>query len=59
MPEAWRIVKEKHAATAFDGKAPPRPVAAELAWRIPRLYSSTKSLATLESLVHLNPPDDL
>jgi RES domain-containing protein len=57
MPEAWRIVKEKHAATAFSGKG-----AADNGGRwnsrgVPVVYtSSTKSLAALENLVHLNPP---
>jgi len=57
MPEAWRIVKAKHAATAFSGKGAadngrrwnPRGVAVVYA-------SLTTSLAVLESLVHLNPP---
>jgi RES domain-containing protein len=57
MKVAWRIVREKHAATAFDGEGA-------------RLYggrwnstgtrvvytSATQSLAALELLVHLNPP---
>jgi len=57
MKQAWRIVKEKHAATAFNGEGA-------------RLYggrwnsagarvvytSGSKALAALESLVHLNPP---
>ncbi|MCB1228081.1 MAG: RES family NAD+ phosphorylase [Verrucomicrobiales bacterium] len=57
MEQAWRIVKEKHAATAFSGEGA-------------RLYggrgnsagksvvytSGSKALAALESLVHLNPP---
>src|SRR6266508_3543145 len=57
MPEAWRIVKAKHAATAFSGKG-----AADYGGRwnsrgVPVVYTScTKSLAALESLVHLNPP---
>jgi RES domain-containing protein len=57
MPEAWRIVKAKHTATAFSGKG-----AADNGGRwnsrgVPVVYtSSTKSLAALESLVHLNPP---
>lgn len=57
MPEAWRIVKAKHAATAFSGKG-----AADFGGRwnsrgVAIVYtSSTKSLAALESLVHLNPP---
>lgn len=57
MPEAWRIVKAKHAATAFSGKG-----AADNGGRwnsrgVPVVYTScTKALAALESLVHLNPP---
>jgi RES domain-containing protein len=57
MPEAWRIVKAKHAATAFSGKG-----AADSAGRwnsrgVPVVYTScTQSLAVLENLVHLNPP---
>ena len=57
MPEAWRIVKAKHAATAFSGKG-----AADHGGRwnsrgVAVVYASrTKSLAVLESLVHLNPP---
>jgi RES domain-containing protein len=56
MPEAWRIVKEKHAAAAFSGKG-----ASEYGGRwnsrgVPVVYTScTKALAALESLVHLNP----
>ena len=57
MPKAWRIVKEKHAATAFSGKG-----AADSGGRwnsrgVPVVYTSnTKSLAALETLGHLNPP---
>ena len=57
MRRAWRIVKERHAATAFDGEG---------AWLFGGRWNSrgtrviyasgTKALATLESLVHLNPP---
>lgn len=57
MRRAWRIVKEKHAASAFDGEG---------AWlyggrwnskgtRVVYL-SSSLSLAALECLVHLTPP---
>lgn len=57
MSEAWRIVKAKHAATAFSGKG-----AADHGGRwnsrgVAVVYvSRTKSLAVLENLVHLNPP---
>jgi RES domain-containing protein len=57
MTEAWRIVKEKHFATAFSGEG-----AAETGGRwnsrgVPVVYTScTKALAALETLVHLNPP---
>lgn len=54
---AWRIVKERHAATAFDGEG---------AWRFGGRWNSpgtrvvyaseSKALAALETLVHLNPP---
>lgn len=57
MPEAWRIVKEKHAATAFSGEG---AAIAGGRWNsrgVRVIYaSSTLSLAALESLVHLNPP---
>lgn len=57
MPSAWRIVKERRAATAFSGKG-----AADYGGRwnskgVAVVYaSSSKSLAALENLVHLNPP---
>lgn len=54
---AWRLVKQKHAATAFDGDG------ARLfggRWNAPGsrvIYTSTTlSLAALEILVHLLPP---
>lgn len=57
MGEAWRIVKEKRAATPFDGEG---------AWRSGGRWNSvgvrvvyvsfTKSLAALETLVHLKLP---
>ena len=57
MPEAWRIVKEKHAATAFSGESAAKTGGRWNSRGVPVVYtSSTKSLAALESLVHLNPP---
>jgi len=57
MRQAWRIVREKHAATAFTGAG------AALAggrWnsRGSRVVyaSGSVALAALETLVHLNPP---
>lgn len=57
MKRAWRIVKENHASSAFDGEG---------AWRFGGRWNSpgtrvvytsaTVALAALESLVHLNPP---
>ncbi len=55
MPALWRVVKRKHAATAFDGKAAQRFGGR---WNSPgrrAVYTSaTKSLAVLEVLVHLD-----
>lgn len=57
MPQAWRIVKLKHAATAFSGDGAARTAGRWNSRGIPVIYtSSTKSLAALETLVHLNPP---
>ena len=56
MLSAWRIVKQKHAATAFSGEG-----AAEYGgrWNLPgtrvAYASQSLSLAALELLVHLNP----
>jgi RES domain-containing protein len=57
MVEAWRIVKARHASTAFSGEG-----AAKFGGRwnsrgVPMVYaSSSRALAVLETLVHLNPP---
>jgi RES domain-containing protein len=57
MLNAWRIVREKHVATAFSGEG-----AAEFGgrWNLPgtrmAYTSESQSLAALELLVHLNPP---
>jgi RES domain-containing protein len=56
MPEAWRIVKEKHAATAFSGEGAARTGGRWNSRGVRVVYtSSNKPLAALESLVHLNP----
>src|SRR5260221_2850535 len=57
MGEAWRIVKEKHALTAFTGEGAAKSGGRWNSRGVLLVYTScTKSLATLESLVHLNPP---
>jgi len=57
MPDAWRIVKAAHAATAFSGEGAARTGGRWNSRGVPIVYtSSTKSLAALETLVHLNPP---
>ncbi len=56
MGAAWRLVREKHASSAFDGEG-----AAKYGgrWNSPGVRvayaSATLSLAALETLVHLNP----
>ena len=57
MPKAWRIVKAKHAATAFSGEGAAITGGRWNSRGVRVVYaSSTLSLAALESLVHLNPP---
>ncbi len=57
MVEAWRIVKAKHAATAFSGEGAARTGGRWNSRGVPIVYTSaTISLAALETLVHLNPP---
>ncbi len=57
MLSAWRIVREKHVATALSGEG-----AAKFGgrWNMPgtrmAYTSESQSLAALELLVHLNPP---
>ncbi len=56
-PDAWRIVKEKHAATAFSGEGASRTGGRWNSRGVWVVYASaTQALATLENLVHLNPP---
>ena len=57
MRQAWRIVKEKYAATAFSGEGASRTGGrwnSRGTWVV--YTSGTQSLAALETLVHLNPP---
>jgi RES domain-containing protein len=57
MVEAWRIVKEKHAATAFSGEGAARTGGRWNSRMVAVVYTSgSRSLAALETLVHLNPP---
>ena len=57
MPEGWRSVKEKHATTAFTGEGAAKTGGRWNSRGVFLVYTSaTKSLAILESLVHLNPP---
>jgi RES domain-containing protein len=53
----WRIVKEKHAPTAFNGEGARLYGGRWNSAGLRLIYTSgTKALAALESLVHLNPP---
>ena len=55
MPALWRVVKRRHAATAFDGKAAHRFGGRWNSPGRPAVYTSaSKSLAVLEVLVHLD-----
>jgi RES domain-containing protein len=55
--QAWRIVKTKHAATAFSGEGARLFGGRWNSAGVSLVYtSSTQALAALESLVHLNPP---
>ena len=55
--QAWRIVKEKHAATAFNAEGARLYGGRWNSAGISLIYTSgTKALAAHESLVHLNPP---
>jgi len=57
MPEAWRIVKAKHFTTALSGEGAAKTGGRWNSRGVLAVYaSSTKSLAALETLVHLNPP---
>ncbi len=57
MKQAWRIVKTKHAATAFSGEGARLYGGRWNSVGTSMVYTSgSKALAALESLVHLNPP---
>jgi RES domain-containing protein len=57
MREAWRIAKVKHAATAFDGEGARLNGGRWNSVGVRVVYVSlTKSLAALETLVHLKLP---
>jgi RES domain-containing protein len=57
MGEAWRIVKLKHAATAFDGEGARLNGGRWNSVGVRVVYASfAKSLAALETLVHLKLP---
>ena len=57
MGRAWRIVKEKHVATAFSGKGAADSGGRWNSRNVAVVYASiSKSLAALECLVHLCPP---
>jgi RES domain-containing protein len=56
MLEAWRMVKAKHAATAFSGEGAAKTGGRWNSRGVAVVYTSaTRSLAALETLVHLNP----
>jgi RES domain-containing protein len=57
MPQAWRIVKTKHASTAFDGEGAKLNGGRWNSAGVRVVYVSfSKSLAALETLVHLKLP---
>jgi RES domain-containing protein len=57
MPEAWRIVKKKHVATAFSGEGAAKTGGRWNARGVVVVYTSgSRPLAILETLVHLTPP---
>lgn len=57
MLEGWRIVKEKRLAAAFSGEGAAKTGGRWNSRGVAVVYASaTRSLAALETLVHLNPP---
>jgi RES domain-containing protein len=54
--EAWRMVKKKHVATAFSGEGAAKTGGRWNSRGVAVVYTSaSRSLAALETLVHLNP----
>ncbi|MDB6038389.1 MAG: hypothetical protein JWM99_2230, partial [Verrucomicrobiales bacterium] len=57
MPQAWRIIKEKYVAGAFDGEGARLFGGRWNSTGVRVVYvSDSQALAALENLVHLNPP---
>jgi RES domain-containing protein len=57
MVEAWRMVKKKHVRTAFSGEGAAKTGGRWNSQGVAVVYASaTRSLAALETLVHLTPP---
>jgi len=57
MIQAWRMVKEPHAATAFSGEGASKYGGHWNLPGVPMVYASgSQALAVLELRVHLNPP---
>jgi RES domain-containing protein len=55
--EAWRLVKARHVAAAFSGEGAAKAGGRWNSRGVAVVYASaTRSLAALETLVHLNPP---
>ncbi len=56
MLETWRMVKEKHVSMAFSGEGAARTGGRWNSRGVAVVYTSaTRSLAALETLVHMNP----
>ena len=54
MPSAWRIVKERHIATAFSGEGASKAGGRWNSRGVAVIYTSeSESLAALETLVHI------
>jgi RES domain-containing protein len=57
MPEAWRMVRAKHAESAFTGEGAAKSGGRWNSRGVAVIYASnSRALAALETLVHLTPP---